>query len=244
VNGSNFFLGFTSASDIGWDKTVAGSATKAQMQWGPKGGPVVNGFPPSTLKPSTAYQFRVQDCDAITYSPWSDWLEVSTESSGSANVKLWLDNNTAQPIGTAPLGPEGGFVIKATIPTGTAPGNHTINAAAGNKPEASAQIIVAGQGGSGVGATISVMNTTMHTAFKPPINLLYPSTFRLRGDGFAPGTTVTVHLDTPTGPQLGTAIPNNAGIFLGNFTIPSTSTGPHTLVAVQVQGGLFRRQRA
>ena len=101
----------------------------------------------------------------------------------------------------------------------------------GTTPEASAQITVAG--GSGAAATIAVMNTTTHTAFTPPPFLLYPSTFPLRGDGFAPGATVTVHLDTDAGPQLGTAIPNKAGIFLGNFTLPSTTTGPHKLVAVQ-----------
>lgn len=81
---------------------------------------------------------------------------------------------------------------------------------------------------------IAVMNTATHTPLKPPINLLYPSTFRLRGAGFAPGEIVTVHLDGRTGPNLGTAVPGKLGNFLGNFTLPfSTTSGPHTLVAVQ-----------
>jgi hypothetical protein len=237
VNGSNFLLAYTDELDIGWDKTVAG-IDKSQLQWGPKGGATqtasldVDGYKATGLKPSTAYQFRVQECDTITCSPWSDLFETSTESSGSGTVKLWLDDNIAQTIGTAPLGPDGGVVIKATIPAGTPPGTHTLNAGTnGTTPEASAQITVAG--GSGAAATIAVMNTMTHTAYAPPINLLDPSTFTLRGDGFTPGVTVTLHLDTAAGAQLGTATPNSAGIFQGNFNLPSTSTGTHQLVAVQ-----------
>ena len=238
VNGSNFLLAYTDELDIDWGQTVAGVA-KSQLQWGLKDGtmqtvPVdMDNFKATNLKPSTAYQFRVQECDAITCSPWSDWLEASTESSGSGIVKLWLDNNTSQPIGTAPLGPNGGFAIKATIPAGTAPGTHTINAAptTGDTPVASAQLTVAG--GSGVAATIAVINTMTHTAFVPPINLLDPSTFTLRGDGFAPGVTVTLYLDTATGTKLGTTVPDSAGSFQGNFNLSSTSTGTHQLVAVQ-----------
>jgi hypothetical protein len=44
---------------------------------------------------------------------------------------------------------------------------------------------------------------------------------------------VTVYLDSPTGPQLGTAVPNAAGIFLGNIKLPSTTPGSHQLLAVQ-----------
>jgi hypothetical protein len=237
VSGSNFLLAYTDELDIGWDKTVAGIA-KSQLQWGPKGGTMqtvsvdVDGYKAASLKPSTAYQFRVQECDTITCSPWSDWFDTSTESSGSGTVRLWLDDNAAQSIGTAPLGPDGGVVIKATIPAGTAPGIHTLNAGTkGTTPDASAQITVAG--GSGVAATIAVMNTMTHTAYAPPINLLDPSTFTLRGDGFTPGTTVTLHLDSAAGTKLGTAVPNSAGIFLGSFDLPSTSTGSHQLVAVQ-----------
>jgi hypothetical protein len=194
--------------------------------------PVVDGYKATNLKPATAYQFRVQECDTITCSPWSDEFEASTESGGSGTVRLWLDNDTAKPIGTAPLGAGGGVVITATIPAGTAAGTHTLNAAtAGNTPEASAQITVAG--GTGVGATIAVMNTTTHTAYVPPLTLMYPNTLSIRGDGFAPGVTVTVYIDSPAGPKLGTAVPNAAGIFLGNFNLSSSSPGSHQLVAVQ-----------
>jgi hypothetical protein len=238
VSGSNFRYAYTDELDISWDKTVFGIA-KSQLQWGPKGGtmqtvsiPVVDGYKAANLKPATAYQFRVQECDTITCSPWSDVFEASTESSGSGTVRLWLDDNTAKPIGTAALGPAGGVMITATIPAGTAAGTHTLNAATtGNTPEASAQITVAG--GSGVAATIAVMNSTTHTASTPPIVLLYPNTLSIRGDGFAPAATVTVYLDTPEGAKLGTAVPNATGIFLGKFNLPYSTPGSHKLIAVQ-----------
>ena len=58
------------------------------------------------------------------------------------------------------VAPEGGFEAQVTIPSGTAPGTHTINAAkSGNTPEASVQVTVAGPGAAGSSATISIINT-------------------------------------------------------------------------------------
>jgi hypothetical protein len=223
----------------------------------------VTKFHAANLKPSTTYQFRVHECDRIACSPWSDLLTLETQAGGSNAVTIYMDNNMAQKIGTGTVLPNGSFNIKATIPANTAPGTHTITAAidlgpakniaglrnpsnpgtpASATPKASLQLTVTGPGGAGAaagsgGASISVMNTQTRTAMKPPINLLYPSTFRLRGNGFAPAATVTVHLDTATGPQLGSAVPNKLGVFAGNFKLPMTQSGPHTLVAVQVAGG-------
>jgi hypothetical protein len=254
VSGGNFALPSANELDISWNRTIntmgAGTTT---LQWGPKDGtmqtvPLVLsaisyaanatatglGFStPATLKPSAPYQFRVQECDTIACSPWSDWLETSTQSGGSSNVKLWLDNDAADSIGTGMVGPDGGFSIEATIPAGTAAGSHTINAGIGNDSEASVQVTVAGAGGSGSSASISVMNTSTHTAFTPPINMTDPNPFTLRGYGFAPSATVTVYLDSAAGTKLGTAIPGKDGAFQGNFNMPNTSTGAHKLVAVQ-----------
>lgn len=92
-------------------------------------------------------------------------------------------------------------------------------------------------GAGGTGPSISVLNSQTGTALTPPINLPYPSTFTLRGDHFAPGVIVNVHLDSPTGPNLGIATPNKSGIFVANFRIPTTCSGKHTLVAVQTAAG-------
>jgi len=241
VHGNNFPLPSANALDIAWNRTVTGIA-KTQLQWGPKGGtmqtvPVaLDTFRAAPLNPSTAYQFRVQQCDNIACSPWSDWLEASTRASGSNDVKVWLDSDAAHPIGNGVVAPNGAFDVSATIPAGTLSGNHTINAATqGDNPEASVDIAVCGAGGCG--PSISVMNSQSETAMKPPINLLYPSTFTLRGNGFAPSVTVTLYLDTPSGTPLGTAVPNSAGIFQGSFQMPSTQTGTHSIVAVQVVQG-------
>jgi hypothetical protein len=81
------------------------------------------------------------------------------------------------------------------------------------------------------------MNSETQTASKPPIYLNYPYSLTLRGDNFASALTVTVHLDSPTGPKIGTATPDKLGIFEANFQLPYTSAGGHKLVAVQTTGG-------
>jgi hypothetical protein len=249
VNGSNFPRPFANAMDLSWTYTLP-SPGQAELQWGPKGGemksatipggggynPAANTYHVTDLQPSTPYQFRVHECDTITCTPWSDWLEVSTEATGSNDVKVWLDNDTANPIGTGAVGPNGALVVKATMPADTSSGSHTINAGTEvGKSQASASIAVCAAGGCG--PSISVMNTQSNTTVTPPAMLIYPATFTLRGNDFTAGTPVTVYLDTASGAELGSSTPNNLGIFEGKFTLPMVQSGTHTLVAVQVVQG-------
>ena len=96
---------------------------------------------------------------------------------------------------------------------------------------------MAGQGAAGSSATISIIHTGTRAATTPPVNLAYPTTFPLRGDGFAPGVVVAVSIDSAAGTQLGIATPDTAGSFLANIKLPTTQPGLHKLVAVQVNGG-------
>lgn len=245
VSGSNFMGTYTNDIELDWGvKTVAGPPINSVVQWGPKGGKMedvpATGFRATNLKPGTAYQFRVHECDLISCAPWSDWLTTSTQASGSNDVTLWLDKNSAQPVGTGTAQPNGSFLLKVTVPPGTSPGTHTLNAATGThtqgeQPLASVDITVAGA--SGPGPSISLVNSPTGPALPPPVDLLYPSTATIRGNHFAPGVIVTVHLDNPTGPKLGTATPDKLGTFVGKFQIPMTSGGGHQLVAVQAAGG-------
>ena len=185
----------------------------------------------------------MHECDTITCAPWSDWLFVTTERGGSDDVTVWLDNKTGNPIGNGVVLPNGSFEIKATIPPGTSQGSHVLHAAVGaaksraddDRQQASADITVCGA--QGCGPSISVIDSQTRTAMKPPINLLYPSTFMLRGDHFAPGVGVTLYLDSATGPKLGSAMPNKLGIFEAGFQLPMARTGNHTLVAIQEAAG-------
>lgn len=224
-------------------------------------------FAAEDLKPETTYQFRIHQCDSISCAPWSDWLTASTQKGGSNEVAVRLDNDSSRPIGTGVINPNGSFAVQVLLPAGTAPGTHTLLAApgassgtetmvgrrtlrtsydgnsssasqataAGEKSDASVQITVCGS--SGCGPSISVLDSQTKTAINPPINLLYPSTFMLRGDHFAPATIVTLHLDSPTGTKLGTAVPNKLGTFEAGFQLPMVQTGRHKLVAVQAAGG-------
>jgi hypothetical protein len=252
VSGTNFPYTETGRITVSWDRTLS-VVGKSTLKWGPKGGtmqpvtlvttdtysPIGLSFTtPTTIKASTPYQFQVQECDTIACSPWSDPLEATADAAGNDNVKLWLDNDTSKSIGTGAVALEGGFEAQVTIPSGTAPGTHTINAAkSGNTPEASVQVTVAGQGAAGSTATISIIDTGTRAAMTPPVNLAYPTTFPLRGDGFAPGVMVAVYIDGAAGTQLGTATPNAAGSFLANINLPTAQPGLHKLVAVQVNGG-------
>jgi hypothetical protein len=263
VLGKQFMDTYINAIDLSWNKTVAGIANTT-VQWGPKGGQTPNSppiigvtkFHAPNLKPSTAYQFRVHECDRIACAPWSELLTVNTQAGGSNEVTIYLDNNMAEKIGTGTVLPNGSFNIKATIPANTAPGTHTITAATGVGPaqniaelrggstpgtpvkpsatlKASSQITVIGQGTGAAGsATISIMKAG--TAMTPPVPLGLRSTFRLRGAGFAPSVVVNLHLDSATGPKVGSATPNKLGIFAGNFELPATTSGNHEIVAVQV----------
>jgi hypothetical protein len=246
VRGDNFLDTYTNALNIGWNHTVAG-ITKTTVQWGPKGGQMqesetpLDNFNAESLKPETAYQFRVHECDAITCAPWSEWLTAKTQAGGSNDVTIWLDNNPGHAVGSGGL-INGSFTTQVTIPAGTAAGHHTLYAATGSQsrsgdqhPLASVDIAVCGP--AGCGPAISVIDSRTQTAMKPPINLLYPSTFMLRGDNFAAGVVVTLHLDNATGPKLGTAVPNKLGIFEAGFQLPFTQGGGHKLVAVQVAQG-------
>jgi len=286
VNGSNFSFNktYTSSLNITWNKTVAGLAT-SQLEWGPKGGATkkvdikagfdragLHVYQAANLKEGTTYQFRVHECDAIACAPWTDWFMASTESatqsgqtSSSDQVTLWLDNDVAQPIGTATIGPRGFFNTKVTIPANTTAGRHTINASAGVggqtgmasvaetpvnvgpggvthptsasvKPQASTSITVIGAAAGKVGPTISVLNGPGGTATPPPVTLQLDKTISLHGAGFAPAVVVNIHLDSPAGPKIGSATPNKLGMFVGNFKFPATAKiGNHEIVAVQVR---------
>jgi len=241
VNGNNFMESDTNTVSIGWNHTVAGIG-KVTMRWGPKGGtmqdtPVAFGsYTPEGLKAGTNYEFRLHECDGLTCAPWSDALEVKTGGSGSNKLTLWLDGDSGHPIATNTIQPNGSFALQVSVPAGTSSGAHTLNAAMGattTKAEgayASTPITVCAA--QGCGPSLAVMNTPL-TALKPPITLLYPSTQTLRGDNFAPGVAVTVHLDSGTGPKLGSATPNKLGIFEGKFEIPMAQSGNHKLVAIQ-----------
>jgi hypothetical protein len=59
----------------------------------------------------------------------------------------------------------------------------------------------------------------------------------VRGVGFATADPVFVHLNSPTGPDIGTAFPNHEGSFSRPTSVPhGTKPGVHKIFAVQFEG--------
>jgi len=264
VHGHSFPEIYTNDLEVAWGKTVSGPAT-TQVEWGPKGNQTQNKdvvkfitkFRAPNLKPATTYEFRVHECDPISCAPWSDSADFATQAGGSNEVTLWLDNDLAQPLGTATLLPNGSFATKVTIPANTAAGKHTINAStgagpragmasvvdttvnpgpggvgrptvAGEKPQASYEITVVAPGGAT--PTISILDPTTRIAAKAPVTLYSSQMYTVRGARFAANGPVSLHLDTATGPKLGSATTNKVGMFQATFRAPVSTVGAHQLV--------------
>ncbi len=123
-------------------------------------------------------------------------------------VKLYLDSTASTPFATVTAGGDCALPSTFTVPEATY-GSH--------------RIIAVGQSSGQTGSTtFSILPTTRI--------LSSGSTFGLYGFGFGGGETVTVHLDSPTGTMVGSAVANSKGSFSPViFSKPSIS---HRLYAV------------
>ena len=121
----------------------------------------------------------------------------------------------------------------AETPVEVGPGGVTHPTSPSVKPQASTSITVIGAAAGKVGPTISVLNGPGGTATPPPVNLGYEQIARLHGAGFAPAVVVNIHLDSATGPKIGSATPNKLGMFVVNLRMPGAKPGNHEIVAVQ-----------
>jgi hypothetical protein len=232
------------------DATSACLGGATELEWGPSGGAMrteklssdglscTGRHEAKNLTPATAYRFRARDCDALTCSPWSQPVTLTTAArTGPGAVTLTLDGAS---LGTATVGAQGTFDASVVIPTGTAAGNRTIRAVSG-AATADTSLQVTASGGSGR-ASILLTGTFFGDRGCPTRALpdyaqavQIDDAFSLYGTGFAPGA-VTVHLDSATGLSLGTATAAADGTFCsGAFRGPSASQvgDNHTLVAVQ-----------
>jgi hypothetical protein len=227
------------------------AAAGADLEWGPVNqvhvqrlpgdaqGNCPTHFDATGLTPNTAYQFRIRDCDLITCSPYSA-LAHATTARGDPNwgvVSLALDGGPQ--LATATVDARGTFSTSIVMPASTAPGTHTLHAVN--------HVNINGRDASAT-ANIQVVSATAVTApsFKmvgtlqgqigcsaQQINLGdTDDTVMMSGSGFPTGT-VTIHLDTITGFQLGSAPVGAPGTFCQLMnTPPAAQAGKHTLLAV------------
>jgi hypothetical protein len=193
----------------------------------------------TNLTPGRAYQFRVSECGQISCSPWSNWLDITTDSSGTDQVTFSLDQLSNRIGSPATLGIGGSFSAAVTIPSGTTPGTHTLYAIVGAQ-QASMQITVCSS--SGCPPTLVELNPDTGQAETQPGIVIQGSSIVLAGANFTPGQAVTISVDPLTtvcvplfgsqcvsGPTLGSATVGANGSFTGTFTMPSVTSGTHTL---------------
>ncbi len=232
---ATYFRGtYVNEMDIGWNKTVLGKPV-SKLKWGPPEVTITTSalsFQATDLKPNTGYGFAVQECDALSCSPWSEVLAQKTEGAAAGDVVFWLDSNLKQPVGMEALAAGGGaFTAKVTIPVTTAPGQHMLNAAAPGQPVATAPIEVCAA--SGCGASVALVNTANNTFYPPGwrVEVSYPVT--LRGSQFPPGGVATIYLDSVNGAKLGTAPVGPLGHFQLTLSVPRVAQGAHNFIAVE-----------
>lgn len=240
LNCDYFAASYSNFLSVGWTRAVLGMPVSSQLSWGQPGQPMQTqqlsgfGYVAKNLTPSTTYQFQVQECDALTCSPWSDWLTTATEVSGSSQVTFWLDNNKTQPIGRATIAPGGAaFTATVSIPSGASPGLHTIHAAVPGQSAASTSITVcATTGCSPILAVVNTLNNALYPPQPPPIAVVGSYT-TLHGASFDPGRSVTIYVDDQNGPTAASTVVGSDGTFDVKFIMPMAATGDHNLVAME-----------
>jgi hypothetical protein len=275
-----------------------------ELQWGPANGQArverlagdsvgvcIGRYGARNLTPGTVYQFRARDCDAVTCSPWSQLLRVTTAAvdPNRGKVVLTIDGGTTGAVGTGrisaqqmgrvstaqsatitqsasarttnigsisatrnpalgalaasqgtPLGSafintQGTFDAPVTIPAGLSPGQHMIRATSGSSV-AEVVITVSGTNAGGGSASIMMVGLLRGETGCPnhPISSTQTdASFMLFGSGFGAGP-VTLHLDAPNAPTIGSATARPDGSFCQQIGgIPGRLAGAHNLVAVQ-----------
>jgi len=168
---------------------------------------------------------------AISLSPLSVTAGNSTTVTGTifttnGTVTLTLTNSTGTvTLGTATVS-AGGFSTTVTIPSNTSPGGYTIHAAAPNA-QADATLQVAAPGGH---ASLTVSSDGQEVT-----SITTDTDYTLTGNNFAPEFAVNIHLDSKTGPILGTVTTPLSETFTMDLDVTAAqignSNGNHTLVA-------------
>ncbi|MDH0866744.1 hypothetical protein [Mitsuaria sp. GD03876] len=232
--------------------TAACNGGGTDLEWAAAGAaPRVDRLPPSgngsacagrhalrPLTPATAYRLRARDCDPFTCSAWTPPLPLTTATGGAQGIALALDGNVA--LGTTTADGSGSFTATVRIPAGLAGGTHSLRATTAGA-QASVPIEVAAANGAGNGNTRLLLTGSFYGDTGCPMRPLpdyaqkvgVEDTFPVFGSGFTPGA-VSLHVDGPDGPSLGSTTARPDGSFCHLFRGPPASfIGRHQIAAVQ-----------
>jgi hypothetical protein len=241
VNGF-FDVPSVTSLQIGWSPSMP--VGHANVRWGLHGKAQTTvsqsgaEFDPTNLSPNATYDFQVQVCDLVGCSPWSDTLSATTSATGTDKVVFKLASGSectarakCTDVGSTTVGADGTLSGTITIPAATRPGQYTLQAQSGvgaGAQTATTPLTVLGAGEQAQ-PKLEMWDTVANRAYTGG-RTVQGLQFTLHGESFPPGD-VTVTLDTPGGPSLGSALAAGDGTFQGTFSMPYTSIGTHTLVA-------------
>lgn len=236
VHGAGFNLPETNAVRIDWSDQNLGTATKSTVTWGPQGQqqnavtlqPAQTSWEADNLQPGAAYQFQVQDCDALTCSAPSAVLTVTTAGAGSDQVAFYLDGDAQHPLAEPPttVAADGSFSARVTIPSSATTGSHVLSAAV-NGETATLPITVVGAGES-----LPPVLRAIDELNEQELRAVAGGQVTLQGANFAPGE-VSLSVSSPKVEALGTATVAADGSFQSTIFLPYDVIGQVTITASQ-----------
>jgi hypothetical protein len=189
----------------------------------------------TALPPSTQFQFRARDCDAVTCSGWSNTFQTMTGAANvTSSVQLLLDSGIA--LGSAVSSATGTFNTSPTMPAGTASGIHKLTGVSGSATDTISIQVTGGRSVASITTTGAFFGDRGCPMRPSPHVIDAQESFTLFGSGFQPGT-VNIRLDTLGGADLGSTSAQADGTFCASFNGPPfAAAGAHNLVAIQGGG--------
>jgi hypothetical protein len=200
-------------------------------------------FGANNLTPATAFQFSARDCDAITCSPFSVPVRVTTAKVDPNRGRLTLKLDGAANLGSTTLSAAGTFDTNVSIPAGTTPGTHKLIATSG-PAAATVDLVITAPNAKGKASVmmVGILKGETGCPNHPISSTVTDATFTLFGAGFQPGA-LTVRLDTLNGFSVGSAIGKADGSFCQTMPgVPGKLAGVHKFVAIQ--NGAIQSQTA
>jgi hypothetical protein len=253
ITGANFPVNQATAIAIEWSDTVSGDITQSNLLWGPVGGARTtttlarssydngNHFTASGLLPDTTYQFQVQDCDALTCTPYSAPLTVSTAASSTSAAALVLTYGGAGvQVGSATVSPTGTFSTTIAVPGNISPGTYPLSAQIAGQTLASVELTVVAT----ARPLLAFYNPSTNTSTlgnnncegSPCQYIIWGNPFTLRGTGYAPGV-VTITINASHGLLTYSATADATGQFTTTITANSFGYENDVITASEVVDG-------
>jgi hypothetical protein len=256
--GTNFPIASVSQIPITWGNTSSGKAVGAQLKYGvagqPAGGPIdlalsalsdgIYSYTAKSLAAGTTYSFSARCGDELTWSKWSNPLQITTAKTTLVNLVLKPVGDPNSPgvtVGSAALSQTStNWNATAVIPPTTADGSYDLVAELSGVAIALTPITVS----SVLKPILFMIDPSNHDAVVTSPVLMGGSPFTMKGEDFPPGVvSVTLNdtvVGTPSAPTgefvLALNVPGNATSGGQNVTVTATSGSASATYSFQSLG--------